>query len=249
MISLHVGGVGLSAAVTGYGIAAPADPRRASVSPAVLPPALRRRASALSVLACEALAQAAADGGVALATVPLLLGSAYGEIGTAVEMMRSFAEDVGLPSPTRFHNSVHNTPVSYASIAFGNRGFSTALAAGPETVPMALIEAAALLDERGGDALVVFADEPVPVPFAPEQSWIAAAVALHLSATPAPATRARISMLRRGCGDVAVPEQLRCHPCAGAFALVDAVANRRSGALPLGPPGEGWIIDVEAVGV
>jgi hypothetical protein len=246
VISLHVGGLGLCAPAAAGAIALPSDPRRAAAPPP-LPAALKRRASGLTLLACEALGQAAADAGVALATVPLLLGSAYGEIGTAVEMMRSFAEPTGLPSPVRFHNSVHNTPISYASIAFGNGGFSTALAAGPDTVAMALVEAAALLAERGGDALLVFADEPVPAPFAPQRSWVAAAAAIHLSAAPSAASRARISLPRRGGAAPTVPACLAAHPCAGAFALVDAISRGSFGALSLGPEGEGWTVDIEAV--
>jgi hypothetical protein len=247
VISLYVGGVGLSP--TAVGVALPRDLRNPTDVPRTLPSGLRRRASALTLLACDALVQAAADGFLDLASVPLLFGSAYGEIGTAIDMMHSFADAAGLPSPTRFHNSVHNTPVSYASIAFANQGFSTALAAGPDTVPMALVEVAALVAERSGDALVVFADEPVPSPFTPGRSWVAAAAALHVSAERTAATRARISLPRRGGGGAGVPVDLRAHPCAGAFAIVDAIGRGFSGALAVGSDeGEGWTVDIEAIG-
>ena len=103
-----------------------------------LPPALRRRTTLLTRMVAEAAAQAADQAGVALGAEPLVFGSAYGEIETAVEMIRSFDGPVGLPSPTRFHNSVHNTAVGYLSIATQNRGFVTALAAGRETAGAAL---------------------------------------------------------------------------------------------------------------
>jgi hypothetical protein len=241
---LYVGGVGLSAP----GLNGAGGGGAAAVTGAqALPPALRRRASPLTLLVCDALAQAAAEAGADLAAIPVLLGSAYGEIGTAVEMMRSFDDGAGLPSPIRFHNSVHNTPVAYASIGHGNRGFSTALAAGPETVAMALVEAAALLAERGGDALVVFADEPLPEPFVPARPWGAAAAALHLATAPLASPRARLGAPRRGsAAAAALAPGLEGHPCAGAFALVEAVRRGRSGPVSIGPPRDGWVVEVEA---
>jgi hypothetical protein len=225
-------------------LAGAADPAVTSPPGELLPAALRRRASLLARLAAEVAAQAAREAGADLSGIPVVLGSAHGEIGAAIEMIGSFREGEGLPSPTRFHNSVHNAPAAYLSIATRNRGFSTALAAGRETPAMALLEAGALLDERGGDVLVLLADEPAPEPFAGATGHPPAGLALVLSATARPEARARLSGLRRAEGaDPRLPGPLAAHPCAGGFALLAAAARGARGPVPIAP---GWTVDVEA---
>jgi hypothetical protein len=253
MIPMYVGGVGFwspgfrDAAAWVSGVA---DPAVRTAPAEILPPALRRRATGLTLLAAEVAGQAARAAGADVARAPLILGSAYGEIGTAVDMMRSFGEGEGMPSPTRFHNSVHNTPAAYVSIATGNRGFSTALAAGPETTAAALFEAAALLAECGGEALLVLLDEPIPPPFTPTRDYPLAAAAIHVSVALGAAPLARLAGVRSGPAHAPhLGGGLAAHPCAGAFALVAALSRRASGPVPIGPfQGEGWIAELEAVG-
>ena len=177
MIALHVGGVGLwtpgFASAAAWASGTP-DPAVTSPRSEILPAALRRRASPLTSMVASAAGEAAAQAGADLARLPFVLGSALGEIGIAVTMLNEYRVGEGLPSPTRFHNAVHNGPAAYVSIATANRGFSTALAAGPETPAAALLEAAALLAERGGDVMVVLADEPPRSPsprLVPTRRW------------------------------------------------------------------------------
>ncbi len=214
----------------------------------LLPPALRRRASALSRMVAEATAAAAAQSGSDLARVSIVLGSVFGEIAAAVEMIGSFREGEGMPSPTRFHNSVHNTAVGYASIATANRGLATAIAAGDDTAAMALLEAFGILDERGGEVLLVLADEAVPPPLASRREYAPGAVALVLSHASRPGARARLDGLRRGAAPaVDVPAGFAEHPCAGGFALVAAASSGRAGPVPLGGGADGWIVDLQPV--
>jgi hypothetical protein len=249
VIPLHVAGVGLwtpgFADAAAWLTGAP-DPAAISAGASLLPPALRRRATPLARMVAEVAAQAAAQASLDLGRAPLVLGSAYGEIGAAVAVLEERWQGEGLPSPTRFHNSVHNGPAAYVSIATGNRGFSTALAAGPETPAAALLEAAALLSERGGALLVVLADEPPPAPFARAHPFPPAAAALVLSAEPGPTTLARLSGPRRGAG-LPASARWRDHPCAGGLSLAAAVAGEASGAMALGPAGpRAWAVDVAA---
>lgn len=252
-----------AAYVTGTGLWAPAfrdaaawlagapDPAVTAAPAELLPAALRRRASVLSRMVAEAAAAAAARGRADLAQVAVVLGSAYGEIASAAEMIASFREGEGLPSPTRFHNSVHNTPAAYLSMATVNRGLSTAIAAGEDTVAMALHEALGVLEERGGEVLLVLADEAVPPPLVARRAYAAGAVALLLSASGASAV-ARIGAPRRGAAPAPeLPPGFADHPCAGAFALAAAAAARRAGPVPLGARGavpDGWVVDLEPVG-
>jgi hypothetical protein len=251
MTRLFAGGVGAWTpgfadvlAPGAFAAGAPPGPATAAPRAELLPPALRRRATPLAQMVAAVAAQAAAQAGADLARTPLVLGSALGEIGLAVAMMGEFRQGEGLPSPTRFHNAVHNGPGAYVSIATGNRGFSTAVAAGPETAAAALLEAAALLAERGGEVIVALADEPPPPPFAPRRPFPPLAVALHLSATPGPATRAVLSGPSRAAGRApALPAPFADHPCAGGLALARAVQAGAAGEVHLGPPGErGWVV-------
>lgn len=216
----------------------------------LLPPPLRRRAGLLCRAVAEAAAQAAAQGGADLSRTPLVYGSAYGETSAAVEMMGAFAVGEGLPSPITFHNSVHNAPPGYVSIATGCRAFSTSIAAGPETAAMAFLEAWALLLQRGGDAIVVLADEPVPSPLGVPGAFPVAAVAFHLRAAPGRSGRARIGAPRRSSGELPrIPGGLSAHPCAPAFRLAWAVARGLRGAFSLGSGApDDWTVDVEADG-
>jgi len=246
---LHVSGVGLWA--PGFPDArafATGVPSPGAVEPpaARLAAALRRRASSLTRMVAEVAAQAVDQAGVDLAGVPLVLGSALGEIACATEIVASFRDEGGLPSPTKFHNSVHNTAVGYLSIAAGNRLGATAVAAGPDTAAMALLEAALQLAECGGVALLLLADEALPGPLQGWGTYRSAAVALLLTAEPTARSRARLERLRRAPADPpAVPPEWRAHPCAGGLALAAAVEAGRSGALGLGPAGEGgWAVDL-----
>ena len=252
MIELYAGGVGMWApgfadvAAFAAGLPGPAAAPRAEL----LPAALRRRASPLAQMVATAAAQAAAQAGIDLAAVPLVLGSALGEIGLAVTMLGELRQGEGLPSPTRFHNSVHNGPAAYVSLATGNRGFSTAVAAGSETPAAALLEVAALLLERGGEAILALADEPPPAPFAPARPFPPLAVAIHLSARPGPRTRAVLRGPRRAAGrSPDLPAPFADHPCAGGLALARAIEAGRGGEVRLGPAGErGWVVDLAGGG-
>ena len=249
MSPAYVAGVGLCAprcgGTAGWSVAfpglTPSDP-----SGDLLPPVLRRRASSLARMAAAVAGQAAQQASLDLSRVPLVLGSAYGEIVAAVEMMREFGGPTGLPSPTRFHNSVHNASAAYLSIATGNHGFNTAVAAGRATPAATMLEAMALLRECGGDALLIVVDEPPPEPFGRAEPYPAAAVAICLSTSPGPHALAAVSDPRRGPAPVAgLPDGLAFHPCAGAFALLAAILSRRPAVVGLGADGVGqWFVDV-----
>lgn len=227
-----------------------ADSAAMTPAAALLAPGIKRRASLLTRAAAEAFAQAVQGSGAGQA--PTVFASAYGEIATTLEMLDQMATDPeGLPSPTRFHNSVHNTAAGYASIATANRSFSTSLAAGLRTVAMGMLESTALLAERGGDVVLVVLDELPPTPFEPPAPFPPLAVAFRLSADPSPKCRARLCNLRKATTvlDLAGAHPLApfsAHPCACALHLVDALANRNAGPVALSLCGDAdWTIDLE----
>jgi hypothetical protein len=132
-----------------------------------------------------ALQAATAQGKAALDDVRIVVVSSFGEIETTVELLAQLADPHGPVSPTKFHNSVHNTATGYMSIASGNHREATALAAGAHNLEVALLELLAGLENDGGHAVLIIAEEALPAPFARPDADPTFAVALHFASEPA----------------------------------------------------------------
>lgn len=206
-----------------------------------------RGTSVVTRASIEALSQAVREAGANLATVATVFGSELGEVQTAVALLAQIRAE-GIPSPMRFKNSVHNAASGTASIAWENKSFSTAIAAGGDLVAMALLEAWAWIDMYGGDAVVTLAEEEIPAPLPGPRSYPSVAFAFYLSAERPPRWEGvRLEGLRR---DASVPlapavEGHRGNACAPAFALLDAITLRRANTLSLSrDAGAPWCVDV-----
>ncbi|TNF35083.1 MAG: 3-oxoacyl-ACP synthase [Gammaproteobacteria bacterium] len=117
---------------------------------------LRRRLSRLSRLALKVAYEAAAGDH----SLPTVFCSRHGEIHRTRGLLADL--NAGEPlSPMAFSLSVHNTASGLYSIASGNTAASTAIAAGRDTLAMAVIEATGLLLQHER-VLLVFAEEPLP---------------------------------------------------------------------------------------
>jgi hypothetical protein len=125
----------------------------------LLPARLRGRASPLTAMLANVVAQATRAAGVDPGKLPYVFGSAYGEMHTTLALLEQLWTSQGVLSPAKFQASVHNTAAAQLSIALGNRAFSTSLAAGHDTVAAVLIEARAWLARHPGQVLVACADE------------------------------------------------------------------------------------------
>ena len=238
----------IDAYVTGLGLWAPGFPRveawrlgsrdpRATAPPCeLLSSRAKRGTSLVTRMAVEAATQAAAQAGASLSAVGTVFGSALGEVQTAVDQMAMIAREDGLLSPTRFKNSVHNTAAGLLSIASGNRGFSTALAAGPATFAMSLLEGMTFLDSAGGTVVVSVADEPVPPPFDTGHRYDALALAICLS--DGPVHGRFLAVLgepgRRRLRTSATPTG-SANPAAAGLPLFAAILDGRTGAVALEP--------------
>ena len=216
----------------------------AKLRPAILPPMLRRRTSAPTRAVAWVLGELSERSGADLRTAPIVLGTDHGEIAVTVDLLAAALDPEADVSPTRFHNSVHNTALGYVSIACGNRAGHTTISAGPDTLAMTLVEGAARLGTGAGDVLVVVADEPVPPPLPRRGPAEVTAVAFHLSADAAGAA-AEIAV--EGPGPV--PEPRPADPCVAAVALARAVVGGDPTVVPLsaadpcageGPPRPGY---------
>ncbi len=140
-----------------------AAPAVLTASP-LLPPAERRRSVPTVKLAmavgAEALEQASRDP----ATVATVFTSSSGDPDTLHQILETLATEERDISPTRFHNSVHNAPAGYWSIATRCREPSTSLSAHDESFQVGLLEAAAEVAADGWTVGLIAYDLPYPEP-------------------------------------------------------------------------------------
>jgi hypothetical protein len=195
VLRVHVDGIGvwspqladfpaLQALLAGAAIAPPA----ARPPALALPANERRRAPESVLLAVEVAAQAVAMAGADAATLACVFASSHGDQGITDHMCATLAQTPTELSPTRFHNSVHNAPVGYWTIATHCHAPSTALAAQRASFGAGLLEAAsqALADQR--PVLLVCSDTAGVGPLR-EVTGCNAAFACALLLAPAPGTR------------------------------------------------------------
>ena len=212
---------------------------------------LSRRATPLTRMSVEVMQQAVEMGKADAASTPSVWATAHGEHSTAIGLLGMMLKGEGKLSPTKFHNSVHNTPSGYASIAAKNRSPSTTLTGGAELVASAFCEAGAMVSALNRDVVLVLGDEPLMVPFDSPDSARPLATSFLLSPDPNRALGTISNLQKR-------PDQAphsqdetfgRLHVSAALF-LVEAIVRRQSGIIPLqhqtsfNP--EGWSLQLEA---
>lgn len=128
-------------------------------------PAVERRRTGLLVKLCLAAGQDALGGSrEAAARLPTVFASSGGDGDVINDICTTLAGEDRQVSPTKFHNSVHNAPAGYWSIATGSRAPSTSLSAYDCSFAAGLLEAASQLAWRGGRLLLICADMPYPEP-------------------------------------------------------------------------------------
>jgi hypothetical protein len=124
-----------------------------------IPAMQRRRLSRLSRLSLAAAYSCAGSNH----QLPTVFASRHGEIHRTLGLLSDLVQNEPL-SPMAFSLSVHNTASGLYSIATGNTAPSTAIAAGLDTLPMAIIEAIGQL-QRHDEVMVVYAEEPLPAEY------------------------------------------------------------------------------------
>ena len=131
-------------------------------SSSLLPPNERRRATKLTqmVLQCceDALPkQARSDSG--LTTV---FASSCGDLETVDKILQALTTPDKPVSPTLFHNSVHNAPAGYWSIATRNQSASTSISAHDSSFAAGLLEAMSQVQTGAGPTLLTAYDYTAP---------------------------------------------------------------------------------------
>jgi len=130
----------------------------------LLPPAERRRSGTSVKLALAVGVDAIAHSGRAAADLPAVFTSSGGDGDNLQRICESLASSEREVSPTRFHNSVHNAPAGYWSIALKAMAPSTSLCAYDDSFAAGLLEAVAQVAADGTDVALVAYDVPYPEP-------------------------------------------------------------------------------------
>jgi hypothetical protein len=200
--------------------------------PALLPPNERRRSG-------QAVRIALAVGDNAPAGVATVFASSSADGDTCHAICEQLAGDERLISPTRFHNSVHNAPSGYWSIATRNMSPSTSLCAYDGSFAAGLLEACATLRASGRPVLLIAYDAPYPEPLHAKRPLPdMLGLSLLLAPRPGPASLARIEL---GCApgapdvlaDAGLESLRRAIPTARALPLLRLLALGQDGSVVL----------------
>lgn len=201
--------------------------------PPVLPPAERRRTGVAVKVALICGHEAVTRSGRPADTMVSVFTSSGGDGDNCHAICEALASDDRLISPTRFHNSVHNAPAGYWSIAMAARPSSTSLCAHDGSFAAGLLEALTEIAVNRQPTILVAYDAPYPEPLASVRPvpW-PFGVALVLSPEPGAQAVGRIEI---GLTDAAATvmadaalEKLRgAIPTARALPLLEAIARDR----------------------
>ena len=200
-------------------------------APDLLPAAERRRSSDSVRLALRVAADALASEQVGEIEPAAIFCSAYGDPVITHKLCELLSGTPPMASPTLFHNSVHNAPAGYWSIATANRATTSSIAAGEWSFSHGLLAAMAQCKSEQRPVLLVCYDLPYPSPLdacCPTADAFAGALLLKPDKTPE--SLAKISLnLEVGISESRMQnEQLellrRDNPAARALPLFNAIA-------------------------
>lgn len=195
--SVYVDGVGLigpgfadwpQAVQVMTGAAAYAHAPAAIPPPAALPAAERRRTSPSVKLALAIGAQAAQAAGRDPAQLAAVFAASGGDGENCHAICEMLAGEDRFISPTRFHNSVHNAPAGYWSIAARAMAPSNVLCAYDGSFAAGLLESACQVAVDGHDTLLIASDTGYPHPLR-ETRCIRDAFGTALVLAPSESTR------------------------------------------------------------
>jgi hypothetical protein len=202
-----------------------------------LPPAERRRVGLAVKLSMAIGFEAVRNAGADPAKLASVFSSTGGDCDNCHHLLTTLASNDRAVSPTRFHNSVHNAPAGYWSIATACMAASTSLCAYDATFAAALLETAAQVQSSGQSCLLVAFDSaypeplyslrPIPYPFG---------IAMVLSPQATQSTKASLTIALTEAETLPIDdlelEKLRATiPTARALPLLQQLARAQSGSV------------------
>jgi hypothetical protein len=214
----------------------------APCAPLSLPPAERRRSSPTVRLAIAAAEQALQRTAIAPKDMALVFSSPEATGVITHQLCEALAGSREV-SPTQFHNSVHNAPSGYYSIAMNAKLAATSICRGPWTFAAGLLGAAvqAICDDV--PVLYVCYDSPMPAPLSDAMPVVEATV-IALVIAPALSTATLASWeiaIVPARGEVAwpawMPQAWLANASARGFEALATLSGSgiASGCLPLSP--------------
>jgi hypothetical protein len=123
-----------------------------------IPPRERRRASGTANLAVHVAEQAVKNAEVDPTDLVTIFASFLGDLQIADKLCNSLSQPGRPVSPFQFHNSVHNAPAAYWSIATQSKKPSTSIACASNTFNAALLDAITFVTVENQDALLAIYD-------------------------------------------------------------------------------------------
>ncbi|MDR5837190.1 beta-ketoacyl synthase chain length factor [Caballeronia sp. LZ034LL] len=208
-------------------------------APAGLPSAERRRTGPVVRAALAAAHEAVAQSGRDAATLAAVFAASGGDGGNFHAICETLASDEPQLSPTRFHNSVHNAPAGYWSIATRAMAASNVLCAYDGSFAAGLLESLAQVSVDGAATLLVAYDTDYPEPLRSARP-IDDAFGVALVLAPRKSERSLARIEARLCAapvaalDDAALEALRVsNPAARALPLLEAIAASRTASVVL----------------
>lgn len=135
-------------------------------APDILPATERRRSSDSVRLALRVAEQVLSPDETGQLKPAAIFSSAYGDPTITHKLCEFLSATPPMASPTLFHNSVHNAPAGYWSIATNNPNTTTSIAAGDQSFATGLLYAAAQVVSDQAPVLLLSYDLPYPHPLA-----------------------------------------------------------------------------------
>jgi len=205
-------------------------------APEALPATERRRAGRCVKLALAAGLDAVAGAGADAGALGAIFASSSGDGETCHAICETLASDDRLISPTRFHNSVHNAPAGYWSIATGATASADCIAAFDASFGAGLLEALARLASEPREPVMLLAyDAPYPEPLhgaRPIPDAFGVALALAAPQERGAGTLLRVDLVPAEASRMDAPalEALRASiPAARSLPLLALLARGRPG--------------------
>jgi hypothetical protein len=249
--SVGLAGPGLNGWEVSRAVLASAVPYRCEplprLNPDILPANERRRSSEVVRLALTVAQEAMRASGLPLDAVATVFASSDGDGETLHHICEALAAPGCEVSPTRFHNSVHNAPAGYWSIATGCKLPSNSLCGYDVSFAAGLLDAATQVVVERRPVLLVAFDAPFPPPLDKVRGVehaFAVALLLVPEATAQTLARWEIS-LGPDSRSTELPRPfsaLHGNPAARALPLLHGLASRKEGTVRLAYSSDGDVI-------
>jgi hypothetical protein len=213
----------------------PYEPARTAVPPPDgLPSAERRRTGAAVRLALAAGHEAVNAGGRDVTTLATVFSASGADGHNCHAICETLAGDDRLLSPTRFHNSVHNAPAGYWSIATRATATSNVLCAHDGSFAAGLLESLCQVAVDGMPSLLIAYDAEYPEPLHAQRTiadGVGVALVLVPIADDATLPRIEIELVDAPATTMTslALEALRIdNPAARALPLLEALATQHA---------------------